>query len=211
MDYGVEDNLLPIDSEALVSTTMLLDAMGRAKSLMLGIADTPEKLLIRIGVTYYDFVSMLLSYPLKPLASSGRLPLSAARRHALTIANLLTVLSIEPSTHYSPQNGGTGHQQELRLRWIKAITEVSLQEEEPAWEPTVASYIQATTIMLGASTKKLLEEPHISLDPEEVPGRIPSSDPAAFTSDGAGIVLVRCAATTLCMDALVALDFSDGE
>jgi hypothetical protein len=109
MDSGIDDDLLPIDPEALVSTARLLDAMGRTKPLP-RIEDTVETLLVRVGITYYNFVSRLLSYPPKSSASIGVVHPPGARRPALTIADLLTVLSMESSNaaHYPSQNGGSG-------------------------------------------------------------------------------------------------------
>jgi hypothetical protein len=91
-------------------------------------------------------------------------------------------------------------------RWLKAISEVAFVEEEPVWRPSATSYVGSTALMLSMSARGLLEEPRVSIDPEDVPGR-PRPMGADITSEDAVVMLARCAAAALCMAALLAPDF----
>lgn len=214
IDNDFDPGLLPLDPEALDSAVRVL---GVTQKMVVPPTsdDTIDRQLVRVGKTFHDFLTDILS-PLATKSSDGPGPALQAGIHAWTIADLLMALTTQSpdDTHErGTKNGKIDHPRHLSEKWLKAIIDVSLGEEEPPWHTTEVYYATIATGILSASARVLLDEPWLSLDPDDPSIRVrPLPDPTSeLNSQDVAVALVWHAASTLCIAAAVAPGFRFGK
>ncbi len=208
IDFDVDACLRPPDPDALATVIRLL-SYARATVPTPSSEDTIDDLLIRVFMTFHELISEILTDPVLPMGGGVGVPLLAGV-HARTIADLLTILTMQPS-NVAPdhtQNGKIEYSA-LSERWLRTIVEVCCDQQEPRWHLTAASYVRIEAGSLSKSAQILRDEPRLSLDPDDPRLRVryfPDRS-SKETAEDAGVMLVGCAASALCMAAAVQPDF----
>jgi hypothetical protein len=209
IDLDMDACLRPPDPDALATVIRLLRYAQETVPTPLS-EDTVDGLLIRVFMTFHELISEILTDPVLPMGGGLGVPLLAGV-HARTIADLLTVLAMQSSNVASghDQHGKIEHAAALSERWLRTIVEVCCDQEEPRWHLTAASYVRIEAGTLSKSAQILRDEPRLSLDPDDPRLRVryfPDRS-SEETAEDAGVMLVGCAASALCMAAAVQPDF----
>jgi AcrR family transcriptional regulator len=213
-----DPGLLPLDPEALASTVRMLGIAEKTRPQPTS-EDTINRLLIRVGMTFHEFIAAILIDPLRSEFPHEPTLSIYAGAHAWTVADLLAVLALQPSndTHDHSQNGRAERRGALSERWLQAIVDVCLGEEEPPWHATEASYASLAAYALSTSAQVLIEDPRLSLAPDDPCIRVrplPDLSSGSFsepTSKDVAVMLVWSAASALCMAAAVRPAFRLGQ